>query len=50
MESGATEEEILEAASIAIWMGGGPAFTNIRHVYTALEALSDVKEGQNAEK
>ena len=47
MESGATEEEILEAASVAIFMGGGPALTNIRHVNTA---LSDMKEGENAEK
>ena len=41
MENGATEEEILEAASVAIYMGGGPAVTNIRHVYTALEAFSE---------
>ena len=41
MESGATEEEILEAASVAIWMGGGPAFSNIKHVIDALEALSE---------
>ena len=41
MESGATEEEILEAASVAIWMGGGPAFSNIKHVINALEALSE---------
>jgi AhpD family alkylhydroperoxidase len=47
MESGATEEEILEAASVAIFMGGGPALTSIRHVNTA---LSVIKEGENAEK
>ena len=50
MKSGATEEEILEAASVAIWMGGGPAFSNIKHVIDALEALSDMKENKNAEK
>ena len=50
MKSGATEEEILEAASVAIYMGGGPAFSNIEHVINALEALSDMKESKNAEK
>ncbi len=50
MKSGATEEEILEAASVAIYMGGGPAFSNIKHVINALEALSDMKESKNAEK
>jgi alkylhydroperoxidase/carboxymuconolactone decarboxylase family protein YurZ len=49
-ESGATEQEIMEAATVAIFMGGGPALTNIRHVNAALEALSHMKEGENAEK
>ncbi len=50
IKSGATEEEILEAASVAIYMGGGPAFSNIKHVIDALEALSDMKENKNVEK
>ncbi len=50
VEEGLTEEEILEAASVAIYMGGGPAFSNIKHVINALEALSDMKESKNAEK
>jgi AhpD family alkylhydroperoxidase len=50
MESGATEEEMMEAASVAIFMGGGPALTEMRLVNTALEALSNMKEGENAEK
>ena len=47
MESGATEEEILEAASVAVFMAGGPGLTSIRHVSTA---LSHLKEAENAEK
>jgi len=50
VESGATEEEILEAASVAIYMGGGPAFSYIKYVIDALEELSDMKESENAEK
>ena len=41
MEGGATKEEILEAATVAIFMGGGPAFVNIENVINALEALSE---------
>ena len=50
MQSGATEEEILEAASIALYMQGGPGLTNIKYVFNALEALSDMKESKNTEK
>ncbi len=50
MKNGATEEEILEAASVAIIMGGGPAFIHIKHVIDALEALSDMQESKNAEE
>jgi len=50
LENGATEEEILEAASVAIYMGGGPAFSQIKYVIDALEKHSDMKESKNAEK
>jgi len=50
MKSGATEEEILEAASVAVYMGGGPAFSHIKYVIDALEELSDMQESKNAEK
>ena len=50
MKSGATEEEILEAASVAIFMSGGPGLAYMKHVIDALEALSDMKESKNAEK
>ncbi len=39
IEVGATKDEILEAASVAIMMAGGPAFTHIPHVIDALSAL-----------
>jgi AhpD family alkylhydroperoxidase len=38
-EAGATKEQILEAASIAVIMGGGPAYTHIPVVIDVLEAL-----------
>jgi len=37
-QAGATREEILEAASVAVMMGGGPAYTHIPQVLLALEA------------
>ncbi|MEA3478767.1 MAG: carboxymuconolactone decarboxylase family protein [Bacteroidota bacterium] len=49
MESGATEEEILEAASVAVYMGGGPAFSYIKHVIDALEELKAIKESEKIE-
>ena len=39
LAAGATKEEILEAASVAIMMGGGPAFTHIPIVIDTIEAL-----------
>jgi AhpD family alkylhydroperoxidase len=36
-ELGATREEILEAASIGVVMGGGPGFTNMQYVFQGLE-------------
>ena len=43
MKSGATEEEILEVASIALYMHGGPGFTYIRYVLNALEEIAAIK-------
>ena len=39
LEAGATKEQILEAASVAVMMGGGPAYTHIPVVMDTLEAL-----------
>ena len=39
LAAGATKEEILEAASVAIMMGGGPAYTHIPVVIETLESL-----------
>jgi len=50
MNSGATEEEILEVASIAVYMQGGPGLTYMKYVFNALEELSDMKESKNTEK
>ena len=38
-EAGATKEQILEAASVAVMMGGGPAYTHIPVVIDTLETL-----------
>jgi len=37
---GATEEEIMEAASVAILMGGGPGMAHVIEVMKAIEAFS----------
>ncbi len=39
LAAGATKEQILEAASVATMMGGGPAYTHIPIVIDTLEAL-----------
>ena len=39
LATGASKEEILEAASVAVMMGGGPAFVHIPVVMDALELL-----------
>ena len=39
MQEGATEEEILEVASIALYMHGGPGLTYMKYVFNALEEL-----------
>jgi len=50
MKYGATKEEILEAASVAVYMGGGPAFSYIKYVIDALEELTAIKESKTHEK
>jgi len=39
LEAGATREQILEAAGVAVMMQGGPTFTYLPKVVEALEAL-----------
>lgn len=41
--AGATGAEITEAASVALMMGGGPAYTHMPIVIETLEALSSQK-------
>ncbi len=40
VQSGATRKEIMEAAGVAVLMGGGPAFTHVAEVIKALDALN----------
>lgn len=37
---GATEEEVMEAASVAIFMSGGPGVVHVAEVMKAIEAFS----------
>lgn len=39
VKAGATAEQVLEAAGVAVMMGGGPAYTYLPRVTEALEAL-----------
>jgi AhpD family alkylhydroperoxidase len=39
LETGASKEQILEAAAVAVVMGGGPAYMHVPEVIEALEAL-----------
>ena len=39
LDAGATKEQILEAASVAVMMGGGPAYTHVPVVMETLELL-----------
>jgi len=39
LDAGATKEHILEAASVAVMMAGGPAYTHIPVVIDTLQAL-----------
>lgn len=41
LESGATREQILEAAGVTVVMRGGPSLTHIPEVIAALEHLKD---------
>ena len=38
LEAGCTPEEVMEAASVAVMMGGGPAYTHLPMVARAIEA------------
>jgi AhpD family alkylhydroperoxidase len=42
LDAGATKEQILEAASVAVMMAGGPAYTHIPIVMDTLEALGSL--------
>ena len=44
LEAGATPEQVLEAASVAVMMQGGPSFTYLPKVVEALEALGKKSE------
>lgn len=41
LAAGATREQIIEAAGVAVMMGGGPAYT---HVPMVLEALDELEQ------
>ena len=39
IEAGASREQIIEAVSVAVVMGGGPAYMHVMEVIDALDAL-----------
>ena len=39
VQAGATVEEIFEAASVAVLMGGGPSFTHVQEIIKAFDVL-----------
>lgn len=41
LDAGENKQQILEAASVAVMMGGGPAYTHIPVVMDTLEALQE---------
>lgn len=43
LKMGATPEEILEAASVAVLMQGGPGMAHVMEVMKALEAFAEAK-------
>ena len=48
IKAGATEEQVLEAAGVAVMMAGGPTYTYLPRVTEALQALKDrgeIEEG-----
>ena len=42
LKAGATREQVLEAAGVAVMMGGGPAFVHLPDVLEALDHLKPV--------
>ena len=47
LDHGATRQQILEAASVAVVMAGGPGYT---HLPVVLEALDDLQSGGSDKK
>lgn len=47
LEHGATRQQILEAASVAVVMAGGPAYV---HLPVVLESLDDLQEQASSDK
>ncbi|HSV27893.1 MAG TPA: carboxymuconolactone decarboxylase family protein [Sedimentisphaerales bacterium] len=45
LEAGATREQIIEAAGVAVVMAGGPAYMHVTAVIDALDALDGKKSG-----
>ncbi len=43
LQAGASREQILEAASVVVMMGGGPAYTHVPEVMRALDELGGEK-------
>ena len=41
LDAGATKEQVLEAACVAVMMSGGPAYTHIPMVIDTLETLTE---------
>jgi AhpD family alkylhydroperoxidase len=39
LEAGATKQQVLEAAQVAVMMGGGPVYTHLPMVIETIEAL-----------
>jgi AhpD family alkylhydroperoxidase len=39
LDTGSTKEQIIEAVSVAVVMGGGPAYMHVMEVVEAIEAL-----------
>jgi AhpD family alkylhydroperoxidase len=48
LDAGCTRDEILEAASVAVMMSGGPAYTHMPMVVETLDALQDWAQAKSA--
>ena len=48
LDAGCTRAEILEAASVAVMMGGGPAYTHMPIVLETLDSLQDWAQAKTA--